>query len=104
MSTPKENTLARIEMLLEEVLSKMDTLISLTRLSQKQTVQLAMKGLSNLEREIYSLCDGTRTVSEISRTLGKSIQEVSMYLNKLEREGLVISRRKGKRKYYERII
>ena len=83
-------------MLLEEVLSKMDTLISLTRLSQKQTIQLAMKSLSNLEQDIYSVCDGTRTVSEISKTLGKSIEETSMYLNKLEREGLVTSRRREK--------
>lgn len=91
-------------MRLEEITSKMDTLISLMKISQKQTVQLVMKGLSSLEQDIYSLCDGTRTVSEISETLGKSIQVISSYLNKLEKEGLVFSKKKGKQKYYERVI
>jgi DNA-binding transcriptional ArsR family regulator len=104
MSTQTKDTLSRIEMLLEELLSKMDTLISLTRLSQRQTAQLTMKGLSNLEQDIYSLCDGTRTVSEISKTLGKSIQVISIYLSKLEEKGLVTYRKKGKQKYYEGIL
>ena len=104
MKEKTKNILSRIEMRLEEMSSKLDTLISLMKLSQKQAVQLVMKNLSDAEQDIYSLCDGNRAVSEISKTLGKSIQLVSNYLSKLEEEGLVISRRKGKRKYYERVM
>lgn len=104
MSKETEILLSRIDMRLEEISSKLSTLISLAKLSQKQAIQVMMKRLSKVEQDVYSLCDGTRTVSDISKTLGKSIQQISMYLNKLEEEGLVVSTKKGKRKYYEGVI
>jgi DNA-binding transcriptional ArsR family regulator len=104
MSEEIKNMLSRVEMRLEEISSKMDTLISLMKLSQKQAVQAMRRNFSGVEHDVYSLCDGTRTVSEIANILGKSIQQISIYLSKLEEEGIVISKRKGKQKYYERVL
>ena len=104
MKPETEDLLLRIEMRLEEISSKMDTLISIMKFGQKQTTQRLKQSLSDVELDVYSLCDGTRTVSEIANTLGKSIQQISMYLSKLEEEGLIVPRKKGKRRYYESLL
>ena len=104
MRPVEKNLLLRIEMRLEEISSKMDTLIAIMKFSQKQAIQHVRQTLSEVELDIYSLCDGTRTVSEIAKTLGKSIQQISMYLNKMEEKGLIISRKEGKNRYYESVL
>ena len=38
---------------------------------------------------IYFLVDGRRTVADISRTIGKSIQEVERILSELQEQGLI---------------
>ena len=45
--------------------------------------------LTRRQRFIYFLVDGRRTVSDLSRCTGKSIQEVELLLSELQEQGLV---------------
>jgi DNA-binding transcriptional ArsR family regulator len=91
---------------LEEISSKMDQLISLYRFVQGHELERSREkvlGKSKIRREIYGMCDGTKTVQEIARMANKSIQHVSMILKTLEKGRLIESKEIGKKKYYVRI-
>jgi hypothetical protein len=45
--------------------------------------------LTRRQRFIYFLVDGRRTVSDLSRCTGKSIQEIELLLSELQEQGLV---------------
>ena len=45
--------------------------------------------LTRLQRHIYFLVDGHRTLSDLSRCTGKSIQEIELVLRELQTQGLV---------------
>ena len=45
--------------------------------------------LTRRQRFIYFLVDGRRTVSDLSRCTGKSIQEIELLLSELQKQGLV---------------
>jgi hypothetical protein len=45
--------------------------------------------LSRRQRYIYFLVDGRRSVSDLSRTTGKTIQEVELVLRELQEQGLI---------------
>ena len=45
--------------------------------------------LTRLQRHIYFLVDGHRTLSDLSRCCGKSIQEIELVLRELQTQGLV---------------
>jgi hypothetical protein len=45
--------------------------------------------LTRRQRFIYFLVDGRRTVSDLSRCTGKSIQEIELLLGELQEQGLV---------------
>jgi hypothetical protein len=45
--------------------------------------------LSRRQRYIYFLVDGHRSVSDLSRTTGKTIQEVELVLRELQEQGLI---------------
>lgn len=51
---------------------------------------------SELALEILLLSDGTRTISEISRELNKSVANISMYANKLRKMNLIRTLDNGK--------
>ncbi|MBU7036701.1 MAG: winged helix-turn-helix transcriptional regulator [Theionarchaea archaeon] len=91
---------------LEEISIKIDQLISLYRFVQEHELECFREkvlGKSKIRREIYGMCDGTKTVQEIARRANRSIQHVSMILKTLERGRLIESREVGKKKYYIRI-
>jgi len=45
--------------------------------------------LSRRQRYIYFLVDGRRSVSDLSRTTGKTVQEVELVLRELQEQGLI---------------
>jgi hypothetical protein len=45
--------------------------------------------LTRLQRHIYFLVDGHRTLSDLSRCTGKSIQEIELVLRELQTQGLL---------------
>lgn len=92
---------------LEQVNAKLDRLIALFVLIQKRELDDARRkaiARSEVRREIYNLCDGTKTVQDIAKRLGKSLPHISKELAFLEEVGLVRPIEVGRKKYYERII
>ena len=92
---------------LEEISSKIDKLISLYEFAQKHELERFKEkvlGRSRIRREIYGLCDGTKTVREIAQRVGKSMPHVSMVLTTLEEAKLVKPKEVGRKKYYVRIV
>lgn len=107
--TEREDTrlLWRINKNLEEISYKLDRLISLYQFSQQHELERLKQevlGRSKIRREVYDLCDGTKTVRDIARRTEKSIQQVSMVLSTLEEAGLIKSRKVGRKKYYIRTL
>lgn len=91
--------------LLTEISSKLSDIISLLRLGQRSTIEMAKSRLlaSALRSRIYNLCDGRRTVSQISQELGKPQPLISRYLKELEDGGLIKPERKGKSICYDKL-
>jgi len=91
---------------LEEISAKLDQIIALLETSLRQELAAnAEKVLrSESKREILELCDGRRSVRRIAQILKKSLQNVSIQLRELERAGLVQSRRRGRERYYFKVV
>jgi len=91
--------------LLGEISSKLDDVISLLKLGQRTTIEMAKNRLlaSALRSNIYNLCDGRHTVSQIAEELRKSQPLISRYLKELEDGGLIRSERRGKAVYYDKL-
>lgn len=91
--------------LLREISTKLSDVISLLRLGQRTTIEMAKNRLlaSSLRSNIYNLCDGRHTVSQIAEELRKSQPLISRYLKELEDGGLIRSERRGKRVYYDKL-
>ena len=91
----------------EEISAKIDRLISLYEFAQKHDLEKFKEevlGRSKIRGAIYGLCDGTKTVNEISRSIGKSLPHTSKELTVLEDAGLIRSRDIGRKKYYVRVV
>jgi DNA-binding transcriptional ArsR family regulator len=107
MKREAENLQWRILKVLEEISGKLDRLISLNELAlagQAASVKEQILARSELRREVYELCNGKRTVSDIAKTLAKSVASVSQILSKLEDARLVKVRKSGKKRYYEKVV
>jgi len=103
----REELLWKILKTLEDISGKMDRMISLVEFSQKRELEFLIKeaiGKSEVRREIYELCDGTRSVREIADILRKSVPHVSIQIAELEKAGIVKARRVGKEKYYQKAL
>lgn len=83
-----------------------DRLLEITnilKMSQKATVEAIQRSVlegSKLRQEIFKLCDGKHSVGQISNRLGRSIQQISNNIVRLQNAGLIKGIRKGKEKYY----
>jgi DNA-binding transcriptional ArsR family regulator len=103
----KEELLWRILKTLDDISGKIDRMISILEFSQKRELESRIKeamGKSEIRKEIYELCDGTRSVREIARILGKSVPHVSIQISELEKTGIVKAKRVGKEKYYQKVL
>jgi len=102
-----ENLLWEINKNLEEISAKLDRLITLFELVQRrrlEEIKERILGRSEITKEIYGLCDGTRTVQDIAKRVQISLPNISGILKKLVEAGLIKVRKVGRKRYYERII
>ncbi len=92
---------------IDEKLGALDELKTITRVGQKDSIDTAKMKLmdkSILRKQIFSLCDGKHTVSQIASELGKSLPSISQNLFKLQDAGLIRETREGKSKFYKRVV
>lgn len=102
--------LLKILQALNRIENKLDSLQEITTLikldKQDSIVEIKSKYLDRapLRKSIYNLCDGKHTVSEISKELNKSISLISQNISHLQEYGFIKEERKGKQKYYQKVI
>jgi DNA-binding transcriptional ArsR family regulator len=92
---------------IDSKLDKLDDLLSIMKMGQKTSIQQTksdLLGKSKLRRDVYKLCDGRHNVSEIAEALNKSISLVSQSIAALQEAGLIAEERKGKTRYYDKVI
>ena len=107
MSSLEKDLLWQINKNLEEISVKLDRVIHLLTLAQKHDLEeykVKIIGKSSIRKEIFNICDGTKTVQDIAKMVGKSIPHVSNILSFLAQAGLVISKDVGRKKYYDKVI
>lgn len=105
----EEREMKVIELLhkIEKKLDKLDEITTLLNMSQSTSIQQTKTSIlenSPLRKMVYDLCDGKHTVSDIAKTLGKSMPSISQVIPKLLETKLIVEERKGKAKYYRRLI
>jgi DNA-binding transcriptional ArsR family regulator len=106
-SEHEEELLWRIFKTLDDISGKIDRMITILEFSQKQELESRIReaiGKSEIRKEIYDLSDGTKSVGEIARILGKSVPHISMQISELEKTGIIKPKKIGKEKYYQRIL
>lgn len=83
-----------------------DRLLEITeilRVGHRETIEANQRRVlagSPLRKKIHSLCDGSRSVSQIANELGKSIQQISNNIVLLQNSGLIKEVRRGKEKLF----
>jgi DNA-binding transcriptional ArsR family regulator len=98
------------EQILQEVRSinsKLGELVILLKMGQSSGIEERKSKIlskSPLRQQIYSLCDGKNTVSDIAKRSVKSMSLVSQTLTKLQEAGLISEERKGKQRIYRRVV
>lgn len=106
----EEEKLVKILQVLNKIdskLTRLDDIFSMLKMGQKLSIdqtKATLLGKSPLRKNIYNLCDGRHTVSDIAESLGKSMSLVSQSIAKLQNAGLIVEERKGKRKFYSRVV
>jgi DNA-binding transcriptional ArsR family regulator len=88
-------------------LDKLDDLLNVMKMGQKASIEQTkadMLGKSKLRRDVYKLCDGRHSVSEVAEALNKSISLVSQSLAALQEAGLIAEERRGKTRYYDKVV
>ena len=88
-------------------LDKLDDLLSVMKMGQKASIEQTkadMLGKSKLRRDVYKLCDGKHNVSEVAEALNKSISLVSQSIATLQEAGLIAEERRGKTRYYDKVV
>jgi DNA-binding transcriptional ArsR family regulator len=93
--------------ILNDILRTLDEIRSVLILANKDSLKRGKEDLlrkGSIKEKIYSLCDGTRTASDIAKTMGKDNTYVGSYLSILRREGLVRSMERDGKLIHEQIF
>lgn|SRR2546427_3352519 len=101
-----DNNLTILEVL-QRIDAKLDDILKVLRVGQRASLDQAKDGVlgdSIIRRDIYKLCDGEHTVSQISQDTHKSISQVSQVLSQLQLAGLIAEKRVGRTRYYQTIF
>ena len=96
-----------LEKLLKEIRSTLDEIRAIFVLSNQDKLEEMKKRLlkeGSVKEKIYSLCDGTKTTTEIAQTIGKDSPYVNSYLSILRREGFIRSVEKEGKQVHEQIF
>lgn len=104
-----EREMRMIELLhkIELKLDKLDEIATLLHIGQSAAIEQTkstLLGSSPVRKMVYELCDGKHTVSDIAKTLGKSMPSISQVIAKLLEAKMITEERKGKEKYYRRLV
>ena len=88
---------------LHNIEDRLKEIADVLKVGNREAIEAAQRRVlagSPLRNKIYNLCDGNRSVTEIAKTLGKAIQQVSNNITVLQNAGLIKEVRRGKEKYY----
>lgn len=92
-----------ILLILHNIEDRLKEIADVLKVTNREAIEAAQRQVlsgSALRKRIYDLCDGNRSVSEIAKTMGKAIQQVSNNITILQNAGLVKEVRRGKEKCY----
>jgi DNA-binding transcriptional ArsR family regulator len=93
----------KILLALHRIEDRLQEIAEVLKMGHKEAIEATKRKAiagSPLRKQIYNLCDGNRSVSEIARILGKSVQQVSNNIALLQDVGLIKEVRRGKEKCY----
>jgi DNA-binding transcriptional ArsR family regulator len=99
----KDDTQTKILLTLHNIEDRLQEIADILRVGHRETIEANQRRVlagSPLRKKIYDLCDGNRSVGQIAKDLGKSIQQVSNNIVILQNSGLVKEVRRGKEKLY----
>lgn len=92
---------------IDSKLDKLDEIATLLHMGQSASIKKTKNEMlvdSPLRKKVYELCDGRHTVSEIAKSLGKSMPSISNVTAKLLEARMITEERRGKQKYYRRLV
>ena len=96
----KDDAIYKIQRDLEE-LKSIIVILNQEELEKKKNKLLPK---NSIKKQIYDLCDGSKTNSELAELIGKSNEYVGSYLSRLRREGLIRRIEKDGDIYHEQIF
>jgi len=102
---PNNSEQTEMLLLLHNIDDRLKEILELLRLSNSESLEAIKKKAlagSPLRQRILELADGHKSVSDISKELTKSLQQISNNIAILQKAGLVKEVKKGKEKYYLR--
>ena len=97
MTNSKNNTLSRVEKTIEQ-------LVSLYKLTHIEEIRKAKRQVLSRKsrKEVYDLCDGKKSVSEIAKILKFKQPTITHHLTELSNLGFVSSKtEKGKKLFFK---
>jgi len=94
------DSLRRIEGLLQEI----KAILVLSNQDRLAEGKKALLKDGTVKRQVYDLCDGTKTTEEITQVLNKSHEYVGSYLSILRKEGLIRSTDKAGKQVHEQVF
>lgn len=103
LSNMSDSERAEILIALHNIEDRLQEIADILRVVNKENIEAAQDRVlsgSPLRVRIMELCDGNKSVTDIAKTLGKAIQQVSNNITTLQNVGLVKEARKGKEKRY----
>jgi DNA-binding transcriptional ArsR family regulator len=100
MSESKDEILRSIQRTLEEIRS----LFILTNRDKLEKGKETLLPKGSIKEKIYNLCDGNRTISDMTKEIGKDDNYVRSYLSILRRDGLIRSIERDGKLVHEQII
>ena len=98
-----DNEQTEILLLLHNIDDRLQQILEILRVSNRQVIEEAKDKVlagSPLRQRIFELSDGNNSVSDISKQLNKSIQQISNTISILQNARLIKEVRKGREKYY----
>lgn len=90
---------------LHKIEDRLQEIAEILRVGYRETIEATQRRVmagSRLRQKIYGLCDGTRSVGQIAKALGRSVQQISNNIALLQSAGLIREVRRGKEKCYSR--
>ena len=101
----KKDNETEVLLALHKIEYRLQEIAEILRISHKDGIEATQKKVlmgSPIRKKIYDLCDGSKSVSQIAKAVGKSIQQTSNNIALLQSAGLIRDFRKGKEKCYSK--